>query len=68
VIPSILRSRVESQTVDHPILGPTRQHRLIVETSAGMPVFGAWRESRSGARTDKAKIARQIRSLAAFVA
>lgn len=68
MIPSILQSRVESQTVDHPILGPTRQHRLIVETSAGMPVVGAWRESRSAARTDKEKITRQLRNLAAFVA
>lgn len=53
MIPSPLSYRVESRWVRHPYLGTHGyEWRVILETSAGVPLTGAWRGFESEALLD----------------
>jgi hypothetical protein len=68
VIPSILRSRIEWRWHMHAILGFCEEWRVIVETSAGIPLVGEWRYSETVARMDETNLARALREPALLVA
>lgn len=68
MIPSILRSRVESRWIRHWILGYVYEYRAILETNAGMSLETEWTSSESVAQMDGARLAQSLREPALLVA
>lgn len=68
MIPSILRSRIESRWIRHWILGYVYEYRAILETSAGMSLETEWTSSKSVAQMDGARLARALSDPVALVA
>jgi hypothetical protein len=68
VIPSILRSRIESRWIRHWILGYVYEYRAILETSAGQDLVTEWTSSESVAQMDGARLALSLREPVLLVA
>jgi hypothetical protein len=68
VIPSILRTRIESRWIRHWILGYVYEYRAILETSAGMSLETEWTGSESVAQMDGNRLARSLREPELLVA
>lgn len=60
MIPSILSHRMERHCRWDALLGLVEEWRLVLETSAGMPLVGAWRLYESVALLDLPAIKRAI--------
>lgn len=68
MIPSILRSRIESRWIRHWILGYVYEYRAILETSAGQDLVTEWTSSESVAQMDGARLALSLREPVLLVA
>jgi hypothetical protein len=68
MIPSILRTRIESRWIRHWILGYVYEYRAVLETSAGQDLVTEWAFSESVAQMDGNRLARALREPAMRVA
>ena len=68
MIPSILRTRIESRWIRHWILGYVYEYRAVLETSAGQDLVTEWAFSESVAQMDGNRLARALREPALLVA
>jgi hypothetical protein len=68
VIPSIIRTRIESRWIRHWILGYVYEYRAILETSAGQDLVTEWAFSEVVAQMDGNRLALSLREPALLVA